>query len=264
MMRTACSREAAPIGATRAARLLSHMMRTIKEKNMRRWLEPFCFIAVAAICTAPGVFAAPAELLQDACALGPAEQSSDPPVFQGQTALGQPDDPALLSATVSDASVSDPSLQSEEVTTLMNLHHLMAHEMTHTLHVQPVQTQSPLRDALGLLDAVTGLKQHLPGRLRALVYDTDDPPAVGAWSAKWDAPVANAESRFSSRADLLAPVQAAWQVFHSLFDTPSPRQAHTAAATAAAAAAPPEPDGWAMLLAGVLGIGAMARLRLFA
>ena len=25
----------------------------------------------------------------------------------------------------------------------------------------------------------------------------------------------------------------------------------------------PEPDGWAMLLAGVLGIGAMARLRLF-
>jgi hypothetical protein len=241
------------------------MMRTIKEKNMRRWLEPLCFIAVAAICTAPGVFAAPAELLQDACALGPAEQSSDPPRFQEQTALGEPGDPALLSATESsDASASDPTLQSEEVTTLMNMHHLMAHEMTHTLHVQPVQTQSPLRDALGLLDAVTGLKQHLPGRLRALVYDTDEPPAVGAWSAKWDAPAANAESALlSSRADLLAPVQAAWQVFHSLFDTPSPRQAH-AAATPAAAAAAPEPDGWAMLLAGVLGIGAMARLRLFA
>jgi hypothetical protein len=241
------------------------MMRTIKEKNMRRWLEPFCFIAVAAICTVPGVFAAPAELLQDACALGPAEQSSDPPVFQEQTALSEPGDPASISATESDASVSDPTLQSEEVTTLMNMHHLMAHEMTHTLHMQPVQTQSPLRDALGLLDAVTGLKQHLPGRLRALVYDTDDPPAVGAWLAKWDAPAANAESALlSSRADLLAPVQAAWQVFHSLFDTPSPRQAHAAAAPAAAAAAAPEPDGWAMLLAGVLGIGAMARLRLFA
>jgi hypothetical protein len=235
---------------------------------MRRLLESICLMTAAGLCPAP-ILAAPAGLAQDACASAPAYQPAD---------RSGPSRENVYSARGDELSMEEPAYEpvrpatspahSEEITALMNLHHLMAQEMSHPNRVQVSHARgSPLRDMLSLFDAMTGRQHHFSARLRALVYDTDEPPAPGAWSVKWDSarpPAANDPWQVIP-ADLMAPIHDTLQILHSLFDSPSRRHAHVVDDRGSdAAPAMAEPDTWAMLLAGVLGIGAMARVRLFA
>jgi hypothetical protein len=148
---------------------------------------------------------------------------------------------------------------SSELAALLHMHHFLAQEVRQG-SAPAASERFAVRDALTLLDSVAGLDEHFPARLRALVYDTDEPPAHASWSVRWQA-AAGASSSLQTPwvavpGELLTPLRAALVQFQSLLETPRPAE------VAPRPTSGPEPDSWAVLLAGVLGIGTIVRLRL--
>lgn len=231
---------------------------------MLRLTESICLIAAAGLYAAPA-FADLADLGTDACSGVPAHAPPmEQPFSSGQTARSSAGGDAGSSAGLpyGIGEVDAAASAGDEVMALMQMHHVLAQE-TSDGEARAVSNPSALRGALMLLDSVTGSEQHFPARLRALVYDTDEPPALGAWSVRWEAAAGSHATVNTFWGNLpgewLAPLHATLAELQSLLEVPS---RPSAAAASRPATAYPEPDAWAVLLAGALSIGTIVRLRL--
>lgn len=230
---------------------------------MLRLTGSICLIAATGLYAVPA-FAELAHLRTDACSEIPAHvPPAEQPFASQQNARSIDGASSSAGLPYGIGEVDAAARAGDEVTALMHMHHVLAHEISQDgarTHHKP----SPLRGALTLLDSVTGPEQHLPARLRALVYDTDEPPALGAWSVRWEASgsshytVATLWENLSG--EWLGPLHTALVEVQSLLADPSGPSATSAPRATSAYS---EPDAWAVLLAGALSIGTIVRLRLF-